>query len=84
VGRAHGVNITRSRTIRLGSADGLHLPFLTALTRFETETGKLVITCTTDRPAVGRRPSASVQKGGKLPITASSVWKCINRSGAHV
>jgi hypothetical protein len=40
--------------------------------------------CTTDRPALGRGPSACAQKICKLHITVGFEWCAINRRGAHV
>jgi hypothetical protein len=63
-------------------SDRPDLPFSDSTDRFQT--GKLVVTGTADCPAIGRGPSACVQKVCYLHITASKEWRAINRSGARV
>jgi hypothetical protein len=50
--------------------------------RFQTR--KIVVMCTTDRPALGRRPSACAQIVCCLHITVGFEWCPINRRGARV
>jgi hypothetical protein len=48
------------------------------------QTGKIAIMFTTDRPALGRGPSACAQKMCKLRITVGFERCAINRRGARV
>jgi hypothetical protein len=82
VGRAWIVKVAKWWVIRLGSVKHPHLPFSNIYDTIQK--GKLVVTCTVGCPSKGREPSASAQKGGSLPITASIKWIGIHRSGAHV
>jgi hypothetical protein len=44
----------------------------------------IVVTCTTDHPAIGRGPSAYTHMMRCLHITTRKEWWAINRSGARV
>jgi hypothetical protein len=44
---------------------------------------KVAITGGVNHPTIRRVPSTSAQKGGNMAITASSVWRGINRSGSR-
>jgi hypothetical protein len=48
------------------------------------QTGKIVVMCTADRPALGRGPSACAQNMCLLHITVGFEWRTINRRGARV
>jgi hypothetical protein len=48
------------------------------------QTGKIVVMCTADRPALGRGPSACAENMCLLLITVGFEWGSINRRGAHV
>jgi hypothetical protein len=52
--------VDRSRTIRPRMADRPGLSFSDCTDGFQT--GIIAVTCTADRPAVGRGPSACAQK----------------------
>jgi hypothetical protein len=57
-------------------------PFSDSSDRFQT--GKIVVMCTADRPALGRGPSACAKKMCKLHITVGFEWCSINKRGARV
>jgi hypothetical protein len=62
---------------------GLSRPrFSDSYDRFQT--GKIVVRCTADCPALGRGPSACAQKMCKLHITVGFLKGAINRKGARV
>jgi hypothetical protein len=62
---------------------GLSRPYFSdSSDRFQT--GKIVVMCTADRPALGRGPSACAQKMCKLHITVGFERCAINRRGARV
>jgi hypothetical protein len=65
---------------KVGGLSGPH--FSDSSDRFQT--GKLVVMCTADRPALGRGPSACAQKMCCLHITVGFEWGTINRRGARV
>jgi hypothetical protein len=48
------------------------------------QTGIIAVMCTTDRPALWRRPSACAQNWCFLLITVGIWWGAINRRVAHV
>jgi hypothetical protein len=48
------------------------------------QTGKIVVMCTADRPALGRGPSTCAQNLCLLLITVGFEWGTINRRGARV
>jgi hypothetical protein len=57
VDKAQVVNVAISGTVQPGLAERPHVPFSNNSDTFQM--GKLTVTCTTDRLALGRRPSAS-------------------------
>jgi hypothetical protein len=65
---------------KVGGLSGPH--FSDSSDRFQT--GKIVVICMADRPALGRGPSACAQKMCKLHITVGFVRWAINRRGARV
>jgi hypothetical protein len=65
---------------KVGRLSGPH--FSNSSDRFQT--GKLVVMCTADRPALGRGPSACAQNMCCLHITVGFEWGAINRRGARV
>jgi hypothetical protein len=65
---------------KVGGLSGPH--FSDNSDRFQM--GKISVMCTADRPALGRGPSACVQKMCKLHITVGFEWCAINRRGARV
>jgi hypothetical protein len=67
----------------LAKVGGLSGPYFSdSSDRFQT--GKIVVMCTADRPALGRGPSACAQNLCLLLITVGFGWGTINRRGARV
>jgi hypothetical protein len=65
---------------KVGGLSGTH--FSDSSNRFQT--GKIVVMCMADRPALGRGPSACAQNVCCLHITVGFEWCAINRRGARV
>jgi hypothetical protein len=65
---------------KVGGLSGPH--FSDSSYRFQT--GKVVVMCTADRPALGRGPSACAEEMCKLHITVRFELCVINRRGARV
>jgi hypothetical protein len=67
----------------LAKVGGLSGPYFSDNSdRFQT--GKIVVICTADRPALERGPSACAQNLCLLLITVGFEWGTINRRGARV
>jgi hypothetical protein len=64
---------------KVGGLSGPH--FSDSFDRFQTV--KIVVMCTTERPALGREPSACAQNVCCLHITVGFEWCAINRRGAR-